>query len=89
MASTDHAVLVALYHSTGGRNWNTAAELSQWYGVEANNEGRVVKLFLHDNSLQGILFALSTRVALFRSAWYYSRARELTPMIPSHALPVV
>ena len=60
MASEDRAVLVGLYRSTGGtswtrqQNWNTSADLSQWHGVEVNGEGRVVKLFLFMNNLQGI-----------------------------------
>lgn len=59
MASADRAALLALYRSTGGlnwrrsRNWNTEAELSQWYGVEVDDEGRVVKLKLDFLNLEG------------------------------------
>lgn len=58
-AATDRDALVALYHATSGINWNkrdnwdTDAELSQWYGVTVNGQGRVVKLSLYGNNLQG------------------------------------
>ncbi|CAM9669367.1 unnamed protein product [Ectocarpus sp. 12 AP-2014] len=61
MALTDRDVLMALFHSTGGAiwkrsdNWNTAAELSTWYGVEVNGEKRVVGLSLAENNLRGHL----------------------------------
>ena len=59
MASTDRAALLALFRSTHGsgwknsNNWNTTAPLSEWYGVYVDHEGRVVKLWLPDNNLQG------------------------------------
>ncbi|CAN0466625.1 unnamed protein product, partial [Scytosiphon promiscuus] len=58
MASRDRHALIALYNATGGANWedstnwNTDAGLSEWYGVEVH-EGRVVKLSLHLNNLEG------------------------------------
>ncbi|CAB1114087.1 unnamed protein product [Ectocarpus sp. CCAP 1310/34] len=58
MASTDRAVLSALFQSTRGsgwkqsNNWNTDAPLSDWYGVDVDGEGRVVNLCLPDNNLQ-------------------------------------
>ncbi|CAN0252383.1 unnamed protein product, partial [Scytosiphon promiscuus] len=58
MASRDRHALIALYNATGGANWknslnwNTDADLSEWYGVEVH-EGRVVKLSLSDNELEG------------------------------------
>lgn len=61
MASMDCDALVALYRSTGGANWadkdnwDTGAELSRWYGVEVNDQGRVVIQDLRNNNLQGIL----------------------------------
>lgn len=60
MASTDRDALVALFMTTGGEgwkrndNWDTDAELREWYGVEANPEGHVVKIDLHFNNLQGM-----------------------------------
>ncbi|CAN0451443.1 unnamed protein product, partial [Pylaiella littoralis] len=61
MAETDRAALVALYNATGGakwynnRNWCTNATLSQWYGVDVDTQGRVVKLALNSNNLQGAI----------------------------------
>ncbi|CAN0100875.1 unnamed protein product, partial [Hapterophycus canaliculatus] len=66
MASTDRTALVAFFRSTGGgggggegggwidrTNWDTDADLSQWFGVKVNGEGRVVELSLSANNLQG------------------------------------
>lgn len=62
MSSTDRDALVALLHATGGGatwarkdNWDTDADLSLWYGVEVDDEGRVVTLRLKDNNLRGNL----------------------------------
>lgn len=61
MALTDREVLLVLYKSTGGEKWNrkanwdaNGAELSQWDGVEVDDEGRVVKLDLNYNNLRGV-----------------------------------
>lgn len=60
MAWTDRDVLLVLYRSTFGAcwtnntNWDTYADLGTWFGVEVNEEGRVVKLFLGSNNLKGI-----------------------------------
>ncbi|CAM9177444.1 unnamed protein product [Ectocarpus sp. 8 AP-2014] len=59
MALTDRDALVALFRSTGGAswdkkdNWDTAAEIATWSGVQVNDEGRVVKLRLKSNNLRG------------------------------------
>lgn len=64
MAQTDRKALVALYTATGGakwknkRNWNSNAALSQWYGVEVDAQGRVAKLLLSSNNLQGIIYPM-------------------------------
>ena len=48
----DRAALVALYEATDGpnwvnnENWLTDAPLSEWYGVEMDNAGQVVRLSL-------------------------------------------
>ena len=61
MAQTDRAALVALYDATDGpywknkTHWGTHADLSDWYGVTANEQGRVVELSLGANNLRGIL----------------------------------
>lgn len=59
LVALDRDALVALFRATGGaswkrkQNWDTDAELSAWFGVEVNNQGRVVKLNLEWNNLQG------------------------------------
>ncbi|CAM9546882.1 unnamed protein product [Ectocarpus sp. 4 AP-2014] len=62
MASEDRAALVALFRSTGGKirwnrkmNWDKNADLSRWYGVEVNDDGRVVELRLPRNNILGML----------------------------------
>ncbi|CAN0318182.1 unnamed protein product, partial [Scytosiphon promiscuus] len=61
MTEADREVLLVLYRSTNGpgwedkQGWDTRADLSNWHGVEVNDQGRVVKLSLRDNNLQGTL----------------------------------
>ena len=62
--------LVALYRATNGpsweenRGWCTDAPLSQWHGVEVNiKNGRVVKLKLNWNNLQGEAYPPVTLVS--------------------------
>ena len=51
----DRDVLVTLYHATDGdnwvdnENWLTDAPLGEWYGVDTDVDGRVVKLDLSGN----------------------------------------
>ncbi len=55
----DRAVLLSLFEATGGpdwensANWGTDAPLGDWYGVQADVEGRVTELALPDNNLKG------------------------------------
>ena len=69
MAQTDRESLAALYHATDGPNWSSKANwdsgvpLSDWYGVEANDQGRVVELSLYKNNLRGMK-AYPTDIAL-------------------------
>lgn len=66
MTPKDREVLTALFRSTGGASWNrkdkwdTDEELWEWYGVEVNEQGRVVKLDLRDNHLEGTLLSRHT-----------------------------
>ena len=59
--ATDKAALVALYNATDGANWTpntnwtTAEPLSSWHGVTTNSDGRVTRLELNDNGLDGTL----------------------------------
>lgn len=58
--SPDRAALVAIYEATGGDNWKdkdfwkaSDEPVSEWYGVETNEDGRVTELLLGDNGLSG------------------------------------
>ena len=57
----DRAVLVALYHSTGGANWDANTNwlsdrpIGEWSGVTTNSNGRVIRLALPGNNLTGTL----------------------------------
>ena len=56
---SDRKSLEILYEAAGGptwgnsENWLTDAPLGDWYGVEVDGEGRVVRLALHSNNLRG------------------------------------
>ena len=58
-AASDKAALTALYNGTGGdswehsTNWLTEAPLRDWYGVEADANGRVTVVSLTRNTLTG------------------------------------
>ena len=58
-STSDRAALIALYEATGGpdwesrRGWDSAASVSNWYGVVTNSAGRVLELDLADNALTG------------------------------------
>ena len=57
--ATDRAALMALYNSTGGRNWKNQSNwrskqpLNTWYGVYTDQNGRVTTLKLDFNRLRG------------------------------------
>ena len=60
-SASDRAVLVALYHSTGGANWDDNTNwlsdrpIGEWHGVTTNSNGRIIRLALQDNNLTGTL----------------------------------
>ena len=60
-ASSDRVALVALYNATDGANWVNShnwlsdAPISEWYGVETDADGRVIRLRLGNNQLTGAL----------------------------------
>ena len=60
-SGSDRAVLVALYHSTGGANWDANANwlsdrpIGEWRGVTTNSNGQVIQLTLPGNNLTGAL----------------------------------
>ena len=57
--STDREVLITLFHSTDGDNWTKKTNwlsdlpLDQWHGVATDVSGRVTRLDLNDNNLNG------------------------------------
>ncbi|SMO50641.1 leucine-rich repeat domain-containing protein [Gracilimonas mengyeensis] len=57
---TDSLALVALYNATNGDNWDNNENwldgpLNTWYGVDLNEEGRVISIYLWSNNLSGEL----------------------------------
>lgn len=66
---SDREVLVAFYEATGGEkwtnntNWCSDKPLSEWYGVECNEAGRVIKLVLDGNNLIGNIPAVLGRLS--------------------------
>ena len=58
-SSDDRSVLMEFFSATNGpswrRNdgWGTSENISTWYGVEVDDDGRVVKLDLQRNNLTG------------------------------------
>ena len=90
----DRAVLEALYHATGGRewydqiNWLTERPLGEWAGVDTDSDGRVVTLDLNENNLAGsIPPELGNLTALERldfgdGAGYPDRMRLSGPIPP-------
>ena len=60
-ASPDRAALEAFYETTGGprwrtsSNWLTAAPVGEWWGVDVDGNGRVRRLELTNNNLQGFI----------------------------------
>ena len=57
--SSDRAALVALYNATGGANWTnngnwlTDVPIGEWHGIEVDGGGRVIRLSLFENDLNG------------------------------------
>ncbi len=57
--ATDREILEMLHDATGGRdwidseNWLTDSPLEEWRGVEVDEQGRVVGLWLRENALSG------------------------------------
>ena len=55
----DRRVLLEFFRATNGpswrRNdgWGTSKSISTWYGVEVDDDGRVLKLKLRENNLTG------------------------------------
>ena len=60
-ASPDRAALVALYNATDGDNWTenenwlSDEPLGEWHGIDTDDEGRVTRLRLAENGLNGAI----------------------------------
>ena len=73
--TADRAALVALYNATGGAdwtnntNWLTDKALSEWYGVETDEDGRVRELNLNANKLSGEIPAALGRLTNLEYLW--------------------
>ncbi len=69
-SGTDREALESLYTALSGANWTnkgkwlTDAPIDEWYGVTANDEGRVTALDLSNNGLEGALPAEIAQLAL-------------------------
>ena len=56
---SDREILVLFHQATGGpewfgsENWLTDAPLQDWFGIEVDDEGRVVRLELYRNNIAG------------------------------------
>ena len=61
LVTVDKNALIALYHATGGPNWEnnehwlSNQSIGQWFGVTTNDAGRVEQLSLENNNLDGTL----------------------------------
>ncbi len=71
----ERAILIALYDATDGANWRnntnwkTDKPLSEWYGVETNDTGRVTGLRLHRNRLSGSLPSELGQLTNLKKLW--------------------
>ena len=85
--TADRAALVALYNATGGAdwtnntNWLTDKALSEWYGVETDEDGRVRELNLNANKLSGEIPAALGR--LTNLELLHLNSNELSGEIPA------
>jgi len=86
VANPDRAALVALYEATDGpnwvnsENWLTDAPLTEWYGVETVEQGRVTGLILSNNNLSGVIPAELSKLA--RLSRLFFSGNELRGRIP-------
>ena len=80
--STDRAVLVTLYNSTGGPNWATSTNwlsdrpIGEWYGVDTDEDGSVTKLVLSENQLSGSIPSALGDLIKLKELWINSKPAE-------------
>ena len=81
------AALQALYNSTDGANWTnndnwlSDAPLSDWHGIETDDEGRVTEIYLIGNGLDGEIPAELGNLTELEGL--YLARNELSGSIPS------
>ena len=86
---TDREILVRLYEATDGPNWDnntnwlTEAPLRQWYGVTTDAAGRVVRLVLAYNGLNGVVPPEIGGLANLQHLELTTLSRGLTGRIPA------
>ena len=79
-------MLVALYYSTGGANWDANTNwpsdrpFGEWHGVTTNNNGRVFELVLSSNGLTGEIPPELSGLA--NITWLFLHGNQLTGCIP-------
>ena len=78
--------LQALYNFTNGdswdnsENWLTDAPFAEWYGIQTDDEGRVIGIYLSDNNLKGELPPELGRLSQLE--WLGLANNELSGLIP-------
>ena len=83
----ERAVLIALYEATDGPNWVnsdnwlTDVPLRDWYGVDTDTSGRVVRLDLSGNDLSGPILADLSNLSSLEVLWL--SGNNLTGPIPA------
>ena len=86
-SNPDRDVLIALYQATDGPNWKDSTNwlsdtsIGEWYGATTDADGRVIRLELSDNRLNGeIPPALG---GLSELEWLYLWGNQLRGSVPS------
>ena len=85
--ATDRASLMALYDSTDGANWENKENwlgfrhLATWYGISTDSQGRVVRIDLRNNQLEGTIPAELGNIARLRVL--FLGVNQLSGNIPS------
>ena len=78
--------LQSLYNFTNGdswdnsENWLTDAPFAEWYGIQTDDEGRVIGIYLSDNNLKGELPPELGRLSQLE--WLGLANNELSGLIP-------